>query len=508
MNDNRRIALNTSVLYIKLIVNIIIGLYTSRVILLTLGVDDYGLYSVVGGIVTMMNFMGTAMLSTSYRFITVEMGKGANGNLNKVYNTVLIIHLLIAVSLILIGETAGTYYIKYHLNVAVERIPDALYVLRWSLFSTFLVIISYPSNGVIIAREKFVFTSSIEIIQSVLKLILVFALSYYIGNKLRMFALIMVVYSLILPISYTVYCQVKVKDLVKWNFNYDLASYKEIFFYAIWIMLGAMASMVQNQGAAILINTFFTLALNAAFGIATVVNSYVQMLVKSLGQATIPQITKSYSSGDRKRAMSLVFMISKYTFFMMLIPTVPLLISIDNVLILWLRDVPYYTNTFIFFMLCNGLVYSLECGFDTLIQATGKIRANQIGFSIIGLMVFPIAFFSYRMDAPPYIIILITIMASFCTIVFHTIILKRITDFMYKQYFYNTIIPAIKVLIPVVALAFLIRYGFVLQNVLLSIFAKSLLSIISIIVIIYFFGLSRNEKEKFSFEMKKILSKI
>jgi O-antigen/teichoic acid export membrane protein len=494
MNDNKKIALNTIVLYFRLIIRVLIELYVSRIVLLALGIDDFGLYSVIGGIVTMMNILGSSMLSTSYRFITVEIGKGPLGNVNKVYNTVFVIHLFIAVLLLLIGETIGVYYINNYLRVAVDKIPDALYVLHFSLLSTVLVIISYPSNGVIIAREKFVFTSSVEIGREIIKLTLVICLSHYIGNKLRMFAVIMLLFNAILPICYTAYCCIKESNNVKWKFNKNIADYKEIFSYSAWIMLGASACMVQNEGAAVLVNSFFTLMMNAAFGVATQVNTCVQMFVKSLGQATVPQIMKSYSAGNQKRTMSLVFLISKYSFFLMLVTSVPLLVSVDDILVLWLKKVPEYTKYFILFMLINGIVYTLECGFDSCIQATGKVKKNQIGYSLIGLSVFPIAYLLYKNGMPPYTITIVSIVASACTIVFHTYILKQLTDFTYRQYFHVTLLPAIRVSLPIITLAFLIRYYLVISNVWICVIIKSLLSIIIVITTVYMFGISKNER--------------
>lgn len=496
MNDNKKIALNTIILYLKLIISIIIGLYTSRIILLALGIEDYGLYSVIGGIVTIMNFLGSSMLSTSYRFIAIEMGKGGNGNLNKIYNTVLFIHIILSIFLIILGETVGVYYINNYLNVNPERIPDALFVLHLSLISSAFVVISVPSNGLIIAREKFVFSALVEIGRTVLKLFMIIALSYYIGNKLRMFAVIMAIFNMILPISFSLYTYVKERDVVKFKFNVNFQDYKEIFSYAMWIMFGSLAAMVQTQGAAILVNKFFTLIMNAAYGIASQVNGYVQMLVKSLGQATVPQIMKSYSSGNQKRTMTLVFVISKFSFFLMLFPVASLLISIEDVLKIWLKDVPPYATVFIFFMLINGLIYTLECGFDSAIQATGKIKMSQIGYSIIGLSVFPISYLCYRFGAPVYTIIIVTIFASICNIIFHSYILNKLTDFTFKDYLLHTLKPAMKVLSVVIFISLFIRYGIIIDNIWLSLIVKTSISLLSTFLFIFFIGLNKVERNK------------
>lgn len=493
-SDNKRIAINTIVLYIRLIINVIIGLYTSRIVLECLGAEDYGLYSVVGGIVTMMNFLGSSMLSTSYRYIAVEMGKGPKGNLNNIYNTVFLIHIFLAILLIIIGETLGTYYVNYHLNVDPQKIPDALFVLRWSLYSCAFVVISVPSNGLIIAREKFIFTSTVEILRTLIKLGLVLYLAVYTGNKLELYAVIMAIFNLFLPICYTSYCYAKEYKVIKFKINRKWADYKLIFNYAFWIMIGAISCMAQNQGAAILVNTFFTLAANAAFGLANQINGYMQMLVKSLSQATVPQIMKSYSSGNKERSLTLMFMISKYSFFMFIIPSSILYTSLDEVLILWLKEVPQHTAIFLLLLLLNSMVYTLECGFDSCIQATGKIRLNQIGFSIIGLSVFPISYLLYSFGFPIYTTIICTIVASISIIIFHCYILKKLVDFSFKRYCHMTLIPALKIFIPLSGIIILLKIYINSHSILENLLLKSGIISLVVIFLIYFLGLSNEEK--------------
>ena len=191
MNDNKKIAFNTLILYAKLIITIVISFMVSRYVLKALGASDFGLYNVVGGVVAMMNLLATSMVATSYRFVAVELGKGEKGNVNKVYNTIFTIHVALAALLVLIGETVGVYYIHNYLNVAVEKIPDAAFVLRLSIWATAFTVISVPADGLIVAKEKFVYTAILKIATSLLTLLLVIYLSYYGGNRLRVYAVIM-----------------------------------------------------------------------------------------------------------------------------------------------------------------------------------------------------------------------------------------------------------------------------------------------------------------------------
>ena len=439
LSNNKRIALNTGIIYVKLLLSIIVGLYTSRLILLALGAEDYGLYTVVGGVVSMMNFLGITMMSVTYRYIVVEFGKGELGNPQKVFNTSLVIHIVLAVLLIFVGETFGIYFITNVARIDSSKIADALFVLHLSLASTCFVILSVPYNGLIVAREKFVFTAFVEIGRTVLKFIMVIGLSYYCGNRIRMFSVIMTVFSIILPISMYIYCFVKDRTIIKWKFNRNKSDYNGILGYAVWIMIGALASIGQNQGSNIVINLFFGTVVNAAFGIGFQINNYVMMFVQGLNQAAVPQIMKSQSSNDTARSANLVNGIGRIAFFIMLLPATPLLLNMDFVLKVWLKKVPDYTSIFASLLLIGGLIRCLGAGFDAAIQATGKIKPFQIFYSVAYLIVLPVAYMLFQLGLPPYTIIICTIMAASSILVFQVIYLSKVTNFEISQYLNNTV---------------------------------------------------------------------
>lgn len=491
VSDNKRIALNTAVLYVKLILSVFIGLYTSRVVLQALGASDYGLYTVVGGIVTMMNFLGTTMVSVSYRYIVVEFGKKEQGDPNKVFNTVMVIHIVLMFLLLFVGELFGTYYINNIAKFDPAKIDDAIFVLHMSLIATALNIISIPYNGLIIAREKFVYTAIVEIGRSLLKLVLVIFLLHYLGNKLRLYSVIAAFYSAILPISLFVYSFIKEKSTIKWRINKKLSDYKEICKYAFWIMFGALACMGQNQGSNMIINYFFNTVINAAFAIGFQINSYVMMFVQSLNQAAVPQIMKGQSSGDTERSLSLVYTISKCSFFIMLIPVVPLSINIDYILSIWLKDVPPFTNIFAILLMICGLIRCLGAGFDSSIQATGKIKPFQIFYSIAYIMVLPISFLLYTLHSPVYIILICTIISAICILIFQIIYLSKITKFDPYFYLKNTVLKCFYVTLLSLPL---LGFSFINCNSLLVFFISSSISLICLLINIYYFGCNKKEK--------------
>ena len=436
-------AFNTVVLYIKLIITIIISFVASRLVLDALGASDYGLYNVVGGIVTMLNTLGAGMVATSYRYMAVEIGKGEEGNPNKTYNTILIIHLALAAFLILICETAGVYYVNNYLNVAEGKIPDALFVLHFSVLATVFSVITVPAYGLTIARERFLFTSIVDIISAILKIGLIVFLLYFDGNRLRLYAVFLAIVHILSPIALFLYCSIKDSDVITWKFNSRWEDYKGILSFAWWILLGAIAWLATVQGASIVINLFFGTILNAAFGLASQLYAATSQFTSTLRQAAVPQIMKNFSSGDINRSVDLVYLISRYSFLFFLIPSVPLIVCIEGALRLWLGTPPEYTDIYIILLLINGMVASLGSGFDASIQASGKIKRNQIGYSILNLSLIPIIFVLYYAGFPPYTNAIVTVLITASVIIFQCGIMKGLTPFNYRRYFKATVIPVL-----------------------------------------------------------------
>ena len=443
MNDNKRIMVNTGVIYIKLLVSALIGLYTSRLILQALGADDYGLYAVVGGIVSFMNIIGTTMITATNRFIAVEIGKGEAGDVNKVFNTVLIVHVFLAIGLLFLGETIGQYYVFHYLNVAPGKINDASFVLNLSLITTALSVLSVPYHGLIVAREKFFFASSVEVISLFAKLGLVLLLSLSAGNRLRLFTIIMLLLTLIVFIANLLYCYIKEQRAIRIKPNKTRSDYKEVFGFAGWSLLGATSFIGKEQGAAMIINYFFGTALNAAFGLASQVNRYAMMFTKGISQAAAPQIMKSYGANDSERSLFLVYTISRISTLIMLVIVVPLILCMEPILVIWLKMPPEYTTIYTQFMLINTLVTMFGAGFDACIQSTGKINMNEILTSIIYLSILPIIFILYKLGFPPYVNVVVLPFLSLGVRVMQIYILKNITAFEIKTFWKESLYPSL-----------------------------------------------------------------
>lgn len=489
---NKRIIINTAILYIKLIINIVVSFITARLVLDALGASDYGLYNVVGGIVAMLNILGSSMVATSYRYLAVEIGKGTEGNQNKVYNTIFIIHLALAVLLLAIGETVGIFYVENYLNVPPAKVPDALFVLHLSLLTTAFAVITVPMNGLIIAREKFIFTSVVETVSSLLKLVFIIALIYISGDRLRIYAIMLAIVQLTNPIAYQIYCRIKYKEIVIWKLNRNIKDYKDIISFAWWMFFGAMAIMGRIQGAAMIINFFFGTILNAAFGLANQVNHAVTQFTSTLRQAAIPQIMKNQKDNEQ-RSLFLVYAMSRYSYLTMNIIAIPLLFCMKDVLKLWLgENIPKYTTIFVVFMLINGMINNLGAGFDASIQATGKVRKNQIGYSLIGLALLPIIFMLYKFGFPPYINVIVMVLLTIATLIFQIYIMNGLTNFNMSEYIKNTLIPSLTSTSVTVLILLPVRY--VCPHTTIFTFFFLTVSVLLTVLSVFFFGMNKNEQ--------------
>lgn len=446
MNDNKKIAINTVVLTVKLVITLTCSFVVSRLILQALGADNYGLYNVVGGIVSMLALISTSMVATSYRYIAVEIGKGAEeGNPQKVYSTLMLIHFVLAGLLIVIGEPIGAWYINNYLNVTSASIADAHFVFAFSLIASFFSIVAVPSNGLLIAEEKFLPISIIEILRSLLNIVMAFVLLNYFGNRLRLYAVLMAVLNIGGRIAFQLYCRIKYPSIVKFKLNKNKQDYKEITSFTGWMFLGATAVVGRSQGMALVINLFFRNSINAAFGVANHLWHAAQQFTTTLRQSVTPQIMKNQGGGNTARALSLVYAISRYTFLIMLIISVPLLLTMNKILQLWLGadNIPPLTEMFAIFLVIDGLVSSLRAGFDASIQASGRIKKNQIGYTIINISIIPIVYIFYRIGFPAYMNVVVGVILSFVTNLFQAWIMQELTEFTYLNYWNKTVLPSL-----------------------------------------------------------------
>ena len=493
MNDNKKIAVNTIILTIKMVISLVCNFVVSRLILQALGADNYGLYSVVGGIVGMLTVMSTSMIATTNRYIVVEIGKGATGDPRRIYSTLMLIHVVLAILLVVIGEPLGALYINKYLNVTHASIADAQFVFFFSLIATFFTIIAIPSNGLLMAQEKFFPIAVIDISRSLLNVVIALILLDYAGNRLRLYAVLMAALTIGNRIAFHLYCRYNYPSVVKFRLNKNLQEYRGILSFTGWMLLGTSAVVGRTQGVALVINLFFRNAINAAFGVASQISHATTMFTNTLRQSVSPQIMKNQGANP-SRSLYLVYAISRYTYLIMLVIAVPLLLIMSTVLQLWLGvgNVPPMTEAFTSFLLLGGMISNLKTGFDASIQATGIIKKNQIGYAVINLSIIPIVFVLYKIGFPAYISVIVGIFLTIVTIIFQASIMQEQTEFKFKDYWRKTIEPAL--LATVFALVPMISIRLLIGKDVYLLISFAIISAIWTCLSAFFVGMTKHER--------------
>lgn len=456
MNGNKKIAVNSVVIFVRLCIVSVIGIYASRIVLDALGASDFGLYNVVGGLVVLLNVVNTAMVSTTYRYIAYELGKPEDQrNINKIFNTSFAIHFSFALLIVILGLTLGLWYITNYLNVAPEKISDAIYVLSVSIITTAVSTMLVPYQGLLVAYERFSVNATIDIITSLLRIFLLLTFVYSSGNRLRIYSIIMLSYTLSYSIAYFVYCKWNYNKIINFKIWKDLKLYKEMLAYAGWIVYGAFAYALKSQGSNIIINFFFGTLVNAAYAVANQIESFILSFSRSLNNAAIPQITKNVSGGDTGRSIRLASYISKYTFILMSLVAFPVLLEMDFLLSIWLKNVPEGATTFCKLMVLGGLLDCLGEGISPLVNATGKIKQYVFVIHSVMLLGLPIAYLLYIFGCPSYTISIVFCFVSFICSLLKIYLLYKILQFDVSLFVKTSYLRILLMSIPLIIYYFL-----------------------------------------------------
>ncbi len=499
--NKKRIAKNTALLYVRMIFVIVVGLYTSRVVINALGVSDYGVYNVVGGIVSMLAFLNTAMTAASQRFISYELGGGDKNKLNKVFCTSVNIHLLIALVIFVLAETIGLWFVNTELNIESDRITAANWVYQFSIVTFMLTVWSVPYNSCIVAHEHMNAFAYIGIVDVVLKLGIALLLSWSDFDKLILYALLIFVISLIIRLAYGLYCKIHFEEC-RYRFVWDKELFKKMFSFAGWSVLGNLGFSFKDSVSNIILNIFFGTTVNAARGIAMQVNGMIISFSHNFSMSLYPQITKQYAAGNVEASKSLVYAGARYSFYLMMIICIPFLINMDYVLGLWLGVVPEYTGIFLALTLMGSLIYALAGTLTTALQATGNIKVFQIGISIIMLAELPAAYVLLKMGYPPYSAMCPSLVTYTIAVFFRLYLLKHLVPvYDYKYYTIFVFLWPISIFVICYLLCHCMRCYF--EDGFATTILTSSLSIIIILLVIYFIGITNIERLTVN---KKILS--
>ncbi len=490
--DNKRIATNTIFLYMRMFLTIIVNLYTFRIIWQVLGVDDYGIYNVVGGIVMMFSFLNTAMIVSSQRFISFELGRNNKDQLNKVFSICVTVHSLLAIVVFVLAETAGLWFLNNKLNIPEGRMLAANWVYQCSIIAFIITIISVPYNSCIVAHEHMKVYGYLGILDVILKLITVFLLIFIPFDKLITYSILVLIVSVLMRIIYQIYCKQHF-DECKIRKVHDSKLMKDMFSFSGWSFVGSLGYSLKDQGINILLNIFFSVAINAARGIANQIGTTINGLASNFQMAINPQITKRYAANDLNGMIKLVFLGCRFSVLLMAIITTPLIIAAEEILILWLGNCTEYTIGFLQLTLCLVLIESIINPITTAIQATGHIRNFQIIISIIMLLNLPISWLLLRFDANPYIVLFVAITISILGIMVRLRLLHGLILFSYKKFITEVFIR----IIPVVFFSFVISiciYRFIPKNIgFLILFVAA--SVFFTILLIFCIGINKTERQ-------------
>lgn len=431
---NKRIAKNTIFLYLRMAFSMLVALYTSRVILNALGENDYGIYGVVGGIVVFFNIIQGSLNAAISRFITFELGKGDSDRLSRVFSTSVNIQVVMSAVFLVFAEVFGVWFLEYKMNIPEGRMYAAHWVLQCSILSFVVGLLSVPYNATIIAHEHMGAFAYLSILSTFLNLGVALIINYVPFDKLIFYAFCIVAINVLMRIIYGVYCKIHFQE-ASWHLVKDKSLIKEMAGFAGWNFLGASSGVLLGQGVNILMNIFFGVAVNAARSIASQIDNAVNMLVNNFTMALNPQITKSYASGDLSYMHDLVCKGAKYSFFIMLIPSLPILLETPQILELWLKQVPNYTVVFTRLTILISLNAVLSQTLITSMLATGDIKKYQIIVGGLNLSVFPLAYIAFKLGLPPYSSYVIQFVVYGIELVARMILLKGMIKLPIRKYF-------------------------------------------------------------------------
>lgn len=411
-SNNKRIAKNTLLLYVRMLFMMVIGLYTSRVILDKLGEVDFGIYNVVGGFVTMFTVISGAMTTATQRFLSFEIGKGKDGNVKGIFSTMIYIHLFLALIILLLGEVFGVWFINTHMNFPSERYGAANWVFQLSLFVFILDVINVPYNGALIAYEKMSAFAYFSIFDAVFKLVICYVITLTPYDKLVVYAALIAVIQVSLLAMYFFYCRVKFKDC-RFTGKYNKEYGKNVGSFVSWNLIGSFAGIAKEQGVNVVLNMFFGPAVNAARGVAYQVLSKLNGFVTNFQMAMNPQIIKNYASAELDNMYKLVFRGAKFSYLLLLTLSLPIVIEAPLILNLWLKEVPNYTVIFLQIAIFTALINTLSNPLIVTMHATGKVRDYQIVVGGLSLFTLPLVWVALKMGTAPYMAMVIAFAVEF-----------------------------------------------------------------------------------------------
>ena len=503
--NNKRVAKNTFALYFRMLLTMLVTLYTSRIILNVLGVEDYGVYNIVAGIVVMIDFINAALYGASLRFMTYVMDDTILVR-NRIFSTIKFVHFLISIFTIIIGETIGIWFLHNFMVIPPERLEAAVWVFHFTLLMLALCEMNLPYTALMMAYEKMTVFAYFSILEVGLKFFVAVVLLYLSYDKLISYAVLLFLIQCFVRTFYLHYCR---RNFVEAKVSMHL--YKQeilkIGKFTNFTLLGTMSNVLMFQGTNILLNLFFGPIINASRGISVQVDTAINKLCSGFLIAVKPQVIKSYSCNDYNRVKSLFIFSSKVSIYLTLLIVTPILYFTPNILTLWLGDFPIYTVEFVRIILIQELFYSLSYPIVALVEATGDIKRFQVYSAISNLLFIPIGYLSLKYaNISPNILMLIMLFFSVITFILRLAIVLKIVKLSFAYYMKYIINPTLYTFAFVIFGYFYIPSS--LDISIINVFVYSLCVILSLIIVIYLSGVTKRERELINRYVCSIFTKI
>ncbi len=507
-SNNKTIAKNTVFLYFRMLFTMLVSLYTSRVVLQVLGVDDYGIYQTVGGLVAMLSFLNGALSTGSSRFLTFELGRKDSDRLKRTFSTTLLMHIVLALLLVLIAETVGLWFVYNKLVIAPERMSAAIFAYHLSILTALVTITQVPYTASIISHERMGIYAYMSIVEVSLKLGIVYLLTVTSWDKLQMYAVLLCLVQISIALFYRCYCVRNFSETCfRWRMDRSIA--KKVLSYSGWNLWANTSIALNQQGTIVLINMFFSPAVVAARAVANQVNMAANQFVQNFRTAANPQIVKRYASGDLEGSKKLLLESTKYSYYLMLLLSLPICLVAQPLLELWLHEVPEYTAVFLQLAIVTSLFQVFDTSFYTALYAKGQIRENALISPTLGFLAFPIVYVMFRYGCSPVSLAwAMLVLYAVLGLIVKPLLIIRIADYRWRD-IRSVYLSCLKVTVVAVPIPYTL---YSLQD---SLFANKwltsvvimLMSVINVAFATWFMGMDRNVRQKVMNYIRKNISR-
>lgn len=489
--DQKRIAKNTVMLYIRMILIMLVSLYTTRVVLNILGESDYGIYNIVGSVVVSMIFIQHSLMSATQRFLSYEMGLKENGDVAKVFSSSLNLHLKFIIIIFVLLESIGLWFLNYILDIPSDRMFAANIVYQFSILTFCLNMVRIPYNAIIISYENMNIYAAVSIIEAILKLSIVIALKYFYSDKLIAYGILVFVITLLINAMYIGYCRRTYRTETKTDFKGDKVVIKKMRGFLGWNLLGGVTGVATNEGPNYFMNYFLGVTVNAAMGVAKQVSGAIYSFATSFQNAFNPQIVKAYAANDKEYLYDLINKTSLLSFYLLFLFAFPIINSADFIFNLWLVDVPKYTTIFCVLIILGQFVATLSSPLWMVAHATGDIKNYQIVLSILSLLVIPVSYIVLVLHYPPFYILIFQVILNIAVFIYRLLFVRAKIGLSIRRFFKDVILKCVFLTI------LIIPVPIILSMYVTGMLQNCLLIVISFVIsgaVFYFVGLDRETK--------------